>query len=193
MHISYGCCNAGVTTKSNKAMIIGIVVGVVIAVAFVLLVLCCRFWRLRRIAAAAKARSAAAAAAKEGKAGKHGVAVNAAADGVIISNAVGSPDHVQKMQKLQNMAFARTQSGHKGQIGAGAVGNSPAAKGFAFPDVAKQSDAFGSPLSAESPVYTPRGTNLISRMFSAKSGTQVSTAIKQAINPSCECLHMPGG
>ena len=163
-------------------MIIGIVVGVVIVVAFVLLVLCCRFWRLRRIAAAAKARSAAAAAAKEGKAGKHGAAVNAAADGVIICNAVGSPDHVQKMQKLQNMAFARTQSGHKGQIGAGAVGsspgavgNSPAAKGFTFPDVAKQSDAFGSPLSAESPLYTPRGTNLISRMFSAKSGTQVSS------------------
>jgi len=175
---SRGCLYVGTSTSSNEAKLIGIIVGVVIACALLLLILCCCWIQQRRKtrAAAEDAAAAKAVPAVEGKQDSvyvQGLKVNAT--GSFDKAAVDSPEHAEKMKKLAAMNFQKTKS-PRGQIGAGALPYSPeSGKGFAFPDVmAPKDEAFGSPLSTQSPVYTPRGTNIISKLFSTKSGVQVS-------------------
>ena len=163
------------STSSDEAKLIGIIVGVVAACALLLLVLFCCWFRQRRAARAA-AKPADAAPAVEGKQDSvymQGIKVKA--NGSFDQAAVDSPEHVHKMKKLAAMQFRGTNS-PKVQAGTGAVPYSPEAqKGFAFPNVTVPSnEAFGSPLSAHSPVYTPGGTNIISKLFSPHAGTQVS-------------------
>lgn len=86
-----------------------------------------------------------------------------------------SPEHLEKMRKLQSMTFAKTKLSPAGKAVAnspGAVGNSPGAigaKGAAFSDVTTPGG--GEPFG--SPIYTPRGTTRISQLFGTKSGHQV--------------------
>lgn len=169
---------AGTSTSSNEAKLIGIIVGVVIACALLLLILCCCWLKQRRKNRAA-AEDAAAAKGVSGVEGKQdsvyvqGIKVNTT--GSFDKAAVDSPEHKEKMKKLEAMNFQKTKS-PRGQLGAGTLPYSPQSrKGFAFPDVvAQKGEAFGSPVSNQSPVYTPRGTNVISKLFSTKSGVQVS-------------------
>ncbi len=171
---------AGTKTASDVKLI-GIIVGVVIACILLLIILGCCWFQQRR-----KARAAAEGAA----ATKAGQAVDTTADSIYVqgikvdasggadTEAINSPEHREKMEKLQAMTFMKTKGSGRGQLGA--VGSSPraegiGAKGFAFPNVTTQaSGAFGSPMSTESPVYTPRGTNIISKLFSPRVATQVS-------------------
>ena len=174
------CLSAGTSTSSNEAKLIGIIVGVVVACALLLLLLCCCWFQQRRKtrAAAEDAAAAKAVPAVEGKQDSvyvQGIRVNTT--GSFDKAAVDSPEHAEKMKKLVAMNFQKTKS-PRGQIGAVAVPYSPESrKGFAFSDVRAPKDgAFGSPLSNQSPVYTPRGTNVISKLFSTKSGVQVSVS-----------------
>ena len=186
------CLFAGTSTSSNEAKLIGIIVGVVIACALLLLILCCCWFQQRRKtrAAAEDAAAAKGVPAVEGKQDSvyvQGMKVNTTGsfDPAADLAAVGSPEHKEKMKKLAAMNFQKTKS-PKGQIGAGAYGPE-SGKGFAFPDVMAPKDAaFGSPLSSHSPVYTPRGTNVISKLFSTKSGVQVS-ALAATIFLKAEC------
>ena len=163
---------AGAKTTSNEGKLIGIIVGVVIACVISLLIAVCCFCIRRR--QQAKSDSAAvdkAATVMDPKADSvyiQGIKVGAfGGDGA----STDSPAHQEKMRKLQNMNFARTKSSPSANSPRAAA-NSPGtigAKGFAFPSVASPGGgAFGSP------VYTPRGGNLISQLFSAKSGIQVA-------------------
>ena len=195
------CLFVGTSTSSNEAKLIGIIVGVVIACALLLLILCCCWVKQHRKTRAA-AEDAAAAKAVPGVEGKqdsvyvHGIKVNTTGsfDPAADLAAVDSPEHKEKMKKLAAMNFQKTKS-PRGQIGAGAVPYSPeSGKGFAFPDVmTPKNEAFGSPLSNQSPVYTPRGTNVISKLFSTKSGVQVSdsAATLTLKTMHCCCVQSP--
>lgn len=184
--------HVGTSTSSNEAKLIGIIVGVVIACALLLLILCCCWVRQRRRTRAAAEDAAAAKAlpAVEGKQDSvyvQGIKVNTT--GSFDKAAVDSPEHKVKMKKLAAMNFQKTKS-PRGQIGAGVLPYSPGSgKNFAFPDVvAPKNEAFGSPLSNESPVYTPRGTNVISKLFGTKSGVQVSdSAAAFTLKTDCRC------
>ncbi len=180
----------GTSTSSNKAKVIGIIVGVVIACALMLLILCCCCrWVKRR---KARAEDAAAAKGVPGVEGKQdsvyvqGIKVHTT--GSFDKAALDSPEHKEKMKKLAAMNFQKTQS-PKGQIGVGAFPYSPeSGKGFAFPAVmTPKNEAFGSPLSNQSPVYTPRGTNVISKLFSTQSGGQVGDSAAFSLKITCCC------
>ena len=162
--------------------------GVVLACVLLLLILaCCWFQRRRALQAAASAKTTPPADGKQDSVYVHGIKV--AANGAVDTACVDSPEHVEKMKKLQNMAFQRTKTGTPKQIGAGPFANSPGAegsgkKGFAFPDqVSQAGGAFGSPVSTE-PVYTPRGS-IVSKLFSPKMGLQVSLIAE----PPQQCSH----
>lgn len=102
-----------------------------------------------------------------------------------------SPEHLEKMRKLQSMTFAKTKLSPAGRAAANsprAVGNTPGAivaKGGAFADVTTPGGAepFGSPI------YTPRGVNRISQLFSAKSGHQVGQQSRPISIDSSALIH----
>ena len=164
---------AGAKTKSNEGKLIGIIVGVVIACVISLLIALCCFCVHRRQQAKSDSaivdKSATDMDPKADSVYVRGIKVDAVGgDGA----ATDSPAHQEKMRKLQNMNFARTKSSplaNSPGAAAGAIG----AKGFAFPTVASPGGggAFGSP------VYTPRGGNLISQLFSTNSGSQVAVLL----------------
>ena len=170
----YNC--AGTSTSSNEAKLIGIIVGVVAACLLLLLVVCCCWYRQRQNARSAATKAGPGEEVRQDSVYVQGIKCNAGSAGD--SAAPDSPDHVAKMRKLEAMNFAKTK------VQPGAVANSPGAgvigaKAFAFADVTTPgSGAFGSPLGARSPVYTPRGTNIISKLFSPRAGNlQVSGSI----------------
>lgn len=168
----FSCHCAGATSRSNEGKLIGIIVGVVIACVIMLLVIVCCYWVHRRHYQAVDPA--------EGKADKAG---GPEEDSVYINGlkvgesggdkaAPDSPEHLEKMRKLEGMSFAKTKLSKAVASSPGAVGNSPGAigaKGIAFADVTTpgRAEPFGSPI------YTPRGNNRISQLFSTKSGHQV--------------------
>ena len=172
------CYCAGATSSSNEGKLIGIIVGAVIAcVIMLLIIVCCYCVHRRRYKAEGKADSTGGVAgSKEDIVYVRGVKVNEAG---LDNAAPNSPEHLQKMRKLEAMNFAKTKLSPSGKGVAsspGAAGNSPGAigaKGFAFPGVANpgRGEPFGSPI------YTPRGTNIISQLFSTKSGHQVGSQL----------------
>lgn len=140
-----------------------------------LIIVCCYCIHSRHYKADGKADGAAAASGpKEDSVNMSGVKVSEAG---LDNAALDSLDHLEKMRKLQAMSFAKTKLSPSGKGMAsspGAAENSPGAigaKGFAFASVATPGP--GEPFG--SPIYTPRGTNLISQLFSTKSGHQVGS------------------
>lgn len=140
-----------------------------------LIIVCCYCVHRRSYKAEGKADNAGAVVGpNEDSVYIRGVKVNQAG---LDNAAPNSPEHLEKMRKLEAMNFAKTKlspSGNGVASSPGAAGRSPGAigaKGFAFPDVTTpgRREPFGSPI------YTPRGTNLISQLFSPKSGHQVSS------------------
>ena len=142
-----------------------------------LIIVCCYCLHRRNTKADAKADATGGVVTRtEDSVYVRGVKVNSSgADNA----APDSPEHLEKMRKLQAMNFAKTKLSPSGKDAAnspGAAGNSPGAigsKGFAFANVTTpgRGEAFGSPI------YTPRGTNLISQLFSTKSGHQVGPSV----------------
>lgn len=152
-------------SNSNEGKLIGIIVGVVLAcVIMLLIIVCCYCIHRRRYKTAAPAGSNVEP--KEDSVYVHGLRLGSD------KAAPNSPEHMEKMRKLQAMSFARTKSSPFGKDAAkspGAAGTSPeaiGAKGFAFPNIVAPGggEAFGSPMS-------PKGVGLISQLFSTKSGS----------------------
>ncbi len=164
-------------SKSNEGRLIGIIVGVVLAcVVMLLIIVCyCCYRRRSQTTAAAEAAAGPTVGPTEDSVYVHGLRVGSD------KAAPNSPDHLDKMRKLQAMTFARTKSSPFGKnVGnsPGAAGTSPeaiGAKGFAFPNLAspRGGEAFGSPVS-------PGGVGLISQLFSTKSGGP-------QVSPPCNC------
>ena len=172
--------NAGVAIKSNHGKLIGAIVGVVIACAISLLIIACccciRRRQLSRASAAATDKNATAAATTDAA-----VDVPSASAGATRA-APDSPAYREKMRKLEGMSFAKTKSSPLGKEAGnspgafgnspGATGNSPGligAKSVATPDATTPASVKG----FGSPIYTPRGTNLVTQLFSSRSGPQV--------------------
>lgn len=172
------CQCAGATSSSNEGKLIGIIVGVVIACIIMLLIIVgCYCVHRRHYKAEGKADGAAAAVGpREDSVYIRGLKVQPSKAG-LDNAALDSPEHLDKMRKLQAMNFAKTNLSPSGKGVAsspGAAESSPGAigaKGFAFASVTTpgRGEPFGSPI------YTPRGTNLISQLFSTKSGHQVGS------------------
>ena len=170
------CNSAGATSRSNEGKLIGIIVGVVIAcIIMLLIIVCCYCVHRRRYQAVGKADDAGAVVGpQEDSVYIRGVKVTEAG---LDNAAPNSPEHLEKMRKLEGMNFAKTKLSPSGKGVAnspGAAGKSPGvigAKGSAFPDAT--SPGHGAPFG--SPIYTPRGTNLMSQLFRTKSGHQVGS------------------
>lgn len=178
MH-QHGTTCAGVAGNSNEGKLIGIIVGVVLACLIMLLIIVCCYCvhRRRYKTAATAAAPGAIVGPKEDSVYVNGLRVGSDKAGP------NSPEHLEKMRKLQSMNFARTKSSPFGKDAGnspGAVGSSPGgieAKGFAFPNVVAPGggEPFGSPVS---PI------NLISQLFTTKSAAP-------EVSPTCDCQQIP--